>query len=116
MPARVEHLANLVARDSRPSPLHVVGQALEALDAEAEPVRPHDDLAPQLVLVGVAQVRRAGGAQSRGEIHGIRWLAREVLLERNRLDLGLEPSEDDLVFRGSTKVVHRAKDYLPPPS
>src|SRR5450759_2804917 len=116
MPARVEQLADLMAGQSRPPPLDVVGESLEALDAKPEPVRPHDDLAPQLVLVRIAQVRRARGPQSLGEVDRVGRLAREVLLKRNGLDFGLQPGQDHLVFGRRAKVVHRLKRLSPSPA
>jgi len=109
MTGGVEHLANLGARDMCLAPLDVVRQALKAQHPEPETVRLGDDPAPQLVLVGVAQLRRSGGLQRLGQVDRVGRLAREILLERNRVDLSLQPREDHLVFGRHAHVIHGAK-------
>src|SRR5207247_9961162 len=104
----VAQLADLVGARSYASPHDVVGEALEAACALPEPVARGDDLPAKPVLILIPQVGRARRLQSRRQIGGIRRVADEVSLEGRRLDPGLQPGQDDLVFGGLSEVVHQA--------
>ncbi len=110
MSVRVQQLADLEARRPLLAPLNVVPQPLEAQRAQAEAMRPGDDLPAQRVLFGVTEVRLARGLQHLRQIDGVRRLAGDVLLERDRLDLGLQPRENHVILARHPLVFHRVKD------
>src|SRR5256885_2563435 len=105
---RVKQLADLVAIEADASPLEIGPKALEAARALAEAVDVGDDLPAQAVLRVIPQIRRPRGLQRGGQIRGVGRVADEVGLEVGRLDLGLQPGEDDLVFGRRPEVIHQA--------
>src|SRR5207245_4239091 len=78
---RVDQLTDLVGAEPEAPPRDVAAQALKAAAALAEPVRSGDDLAPQVVLRLVAQVRAARRLQRQRQVRRIRRVADEVGLE-----------------------------------
>src|SRR5438067_11268469 len=95
---RVKQLADPVGVEADGSPLEIGPKALKAARALAEAVDVGDDLPAKAVLRVIPQIRRPRGLQCGGQVGRVGWVAYEVGLEVGRLDLGLHPCEDDLLF------------------
>src|SRR2546430_12925003 len=106
--SRVKQLADLVGIDADSSRLEIGPKALKAARGLAEAVDVGDDLPAKAVLRVIPQIRRPRGLQRGGQIRGVGRVADEVGLEVGRLDLGLQPGEDDLVFGRRPEVIHQA--------
>src|SRR5213080_4008201 len=104
--AGVQHLRDLGGRELEAPPVDVVAQALEAPLPLAEAVQRLDDLAPQVVLRLVAQVRRPGRLQDRRQVGGVGRVADDVGLEVGGFYLRLQPGEDDLVLGRGAQIIH----------
>src|SRR5438105_10898971 len=104
----IEQVADLVGVETDASPLEIGPKALKAARALAEAVDVGDDLPAKAVLRVIPQIRRPGGLQRGGKVRRVGRVADEVGLEVGRLDLGLQPGEDDLVFGRRPEVIHQA--------
>ena len=103
---RIKKLAHVVGGEPEPSPHDVIAEPLEAARALAKAVNGGDDLASQLVLCRILEIRRPCRLENRREAGGIGRVADDVGLEVRRLDLRLQPGEDDLVLRRASEVFH----------